>query len=61
MHLPSFQDTELEPRRYVKYSQIQVVGRLTILPYLGGVKNKRLITQKNVNSTCIRTVFKIKS
>ena len=39
-------DTELKLHRYVKYSQVQVVGRLTILPYPGGVKNKGLITQK---------------
>ena len=33
MHSPSFQDTELKLHRYVKYSQVQYVGRLTILSY----------------------------
>ena len=33
MHLPSFQDAELTRHRYVKYSQVQDVGRLKILPY----------------------------
>ena len=53
MHSPSFQDRELKLHRYVKYSQVQVVGRLTILPYPGGVKNEGLITQK----TLIRRAF----
>ena len=41
----SFQDAELKLHMYV-FSQLQVVGRLTILPYPGGVKNKGLIAQK---------------
>ena len=32
---------------------------LTILRYPRGLGNKGLITPKNVNSACIRTVFKI--
>ena len=40
--------------RIIKDSSEQVVKGLTILPYLRGVRNKGLITQKNVNSTCIR-------
>ena len=53
MHSPGFQDTKLKLHRYVKYSQVQVVGRLMILLYPGGVKYEGLITQKrkfNVHS-----------
>ena len=61
MHSHSFQDTELKLYRYVNDSPGQVVEGLTILRYPVGLRNKGLITQKNVNSTCIRTVFKILS
>ena len=33
MYLHSFQDNELTHNRYVNESQLQVVGRLTILSY----------------------------
>ena len=33
MYSPNFQDTELKLHRYVNDSQVQVAGRLTILPY----------------------------
>ena len=59
MHSHSFQDTEFKLHKYVNDSPGQVVEGLTILRYPRGVKNKGLITQKHVNSTCIRTVFKI--
>ena len=61
MHSHSFQDTELKLYRYVNDSPEQVVEGLTILQYPVGLRNEGLITQKNVNLTCIRTVFKIQS
>ena len=39
----------------------KVVQGLTILWYPRGLRNEGLITPKNVNSACIRTVFKIQS
>ena len=40
----------------------QVVEGLTILWYTSGLRNKKgLITQKDINSTYVRTVFKIQS
>ena len=45
VHSHSFQDIELKFHRYVNDSKILVAGRFTILPYLGGVENKGLITQ----------------
>ena len=54
------QDTELKLHIYFNDSTGQVAERLKILPYPRGVRNKGLIT-KNVNSTCIRAVFKIQS
>ena len=61
MHSHSFQDTELKLHSYIHDSPGQVVEGLTILCYPSGLRNKGLIIQKNVNSTCIRTVFKIQS
>ena len=61
MHSHSFQDTKFKLLTQVKDFQGQVVERLTILRYPRGLENKGLITQKNVNSTCIRPVFKIQS
>ena len=62
MHSHScFQDEELKLHRNVGDSSGQVVAGLTFLPFPIGVRNKGLITPKNLNSTCIRTVFKIKS
>ena len=61
MRSHSFQDTELELYRYVNDSLGQVVGGLAILRYPVGLRNRGLITEKNVNSTCVRTVFKIQS
>ena len=40
MHSNNFQDTELKLYRYVKYSQVQVVGRLKILPLPRGSRIK---------------------
>ena len=59
MHSHSFQDTELILHRYVNDSPGQVVEGLTILRNPVGLRNKGLITQKNVNSTCIRTELKL--
>ena len=50
---------ELKLQRYFNDSPGQVVEGLTILRYHRGLRNKGLITQKNVNSNFIRTVFKI--
>ena len=60
MHSNSFQNAGLKLHCYVSDFPRQVVERLSILPSPGGVRNKGLTTQK-VNSTCICTVFKIKS
>ena len=57
----SFQDTELKLYRYVNDSPGKVVDGLAILRYPVGLRNKGLITQKNVKSTYVRTVFKIQS
>ena len=46
MHLHSFQDIKQKVDKYVKFSQGQVVERMTILPYTGEAMNKGLITQK---------------
>ena len=46
MHSHSFQDIELKLHSYVNDSRWQVGERLTILPYLRGVGNKGLTTQK---------------
>ena len=61
MRTHSFQDTELKLHRYVNDSPGQVVEGLPILRYPVGLRNKGLITRKNVNSTCNRTIFKIQS
>ena len=61
MRSHSFQDTELKLYRYVNDSPGQVVEGLTILRHPMGLRNKGLIIQKNVNSTCVRTDFKIQS
>ena len=61
MRSHSFQDTELKLYSYVNDSPGQVVEGLAILRYPVGLRQKGLITQKNVNSTCVRTVFKIQS
>ena len=61
MRSHSFQDTELKLYRYVNGSPGQVVGGIEILHYPVGLRNRGLITRKNVNSTCVRTVFKIQS
>ena len=61
MRLHSFQDTELKLYRYVNDSPGQVVEGMAILRFPVGFRNKGLITEKNVNSTCVRTVFKIQS
>ena len=57
MYLHSFQDIDLKLHRYANDSPGQVAETLMILSYPIGVRNNGLITQKNVNSTCIRTVF----
>ena len=57
----SVQDTELKLHKYVNDTPGQVVEGLTILRFPVRNRNKGLITQKNVNSTCVRTVFKIQS
>ena len=61
MHSHSFQGTKLKLYRYVNDSLGQVVQGLKILWYPLRLRNKGLVTKKNVNSTCIRTVFKIQS
>ena len=61
MRSHSFQDIELKLYRYVNDSPGQVEEGLTILRYPERLRNKGLITLKNVNSTCVRTVFKIQS
>ena len=61
MRSHSFQDTELKLYRYVNDPPGQVVEGLAILRFPVGLRNKGLITQKNVNSTYVRTVFKIQS
>ena len=61
MRSHSFQDTELKLYRYVNDSPGQVANGLPILRFPVGLRNRGLITQKNVNSTCVRTVFKIQS
>ena len=61
MRSHSFQDTELKLYSYLNDSPGQVVEGLAILRYFVGLRNKELITQKNVNSTCVRTVFKVQS
>ena len=59
MHSQSFQDTEMKHHKYINDSPVQCVEGLTILCYPWGLRNKGLITQKNVNSRSIRRVFKI--
>ena len=61
MHSHSFQDTELKLHRYVNYSPGQVVEGLAILRFPVVLRKKGLVTQKNVNSLNVRTVFKIQS
>ena len=61
MHSHSFQDTKFKLLIQVKDFQEQVLAGLTILRYPVGLRNKGLITQKNVISTCVRTVFQIQS
>ena len=61
VHSHSFQNEELKLHRNVDDFPGEVEEGLTILSFPRGVRNKGLITQKNVNSTCIRTVFKTKS
>ena len=61
MRSHSFQDTELKLHRYVNDTPGQVVEGLSILRFPVGHRNEGLITQKNVNSTCVRTIFKIQS
>ena len=61
MRSHSFQDTELKLYTIVNDSPEQVVEWLEILRYPVGLRNRGLITQKNVNLTCVRTVFKIQS
>ena len=61
MHSHSFQDTELKLHRYVIDSQGQVVEGLTILWYPHRAQELRVNRSENVNSACIRTVFKIQS
>ena len=58
MRSHSFQDTELKLHRYVNDSPGQVVEGLAILRLPRGAQKKGLITQKNVNSTCVRTVLR---
>ena len=63
MHSHSFRDIELKFHRYVNDSQLQVAGRLTILPYPRRGRYKGLITQKhkfNVHSHSFQdTKFKL--
>ena len=47
--------------RYVNDSPGQVVEGLAVLRYPVVLRKKGLITQKNVNSTYVRTVLKIQS
>ena len=61
MHSHSFQGTKFKLLRQVKDFLEQVVEGLTILRYHVGLGNEGLITQKNLNFTCIRTVYKIES
>ena len=61
MRSHSFQDTELKFPRYVNISPEQVEEGLMILRYPMRFRNGGLIAEKNVNSTCVRTVFKIQS
>ena len=61
MRSHSFQDTELKLHRYVNDPPGQVVEGLAILRFPVGLRKKGLITQKNVKSTSVRTVFKIQS
>ena len=61
MRSHSFQDTELKFSRYVNISPGQVEEGLMILRYPMRFRNRGLIAEKNVNSTCVRTVFKIQS
>ena len=49
-------------RSYVSHFPGQVVERLTWFYRIpGGVRNDRVNHSKNVNATCIRTIFKIES
>ena len=61
MRSHSFQDTELKLYRYVNDPPGQVAEGLAILRFPVGLRKKGLINQKNVNSTYVRTVFKIQS
>ena len=61
MYSHSFQVTELKLHRYFNNYLGQVVEGVTILRYPLILKNERLINKKNVNSTCICTVYKIQS
>ena len=58
----SFQDTELRLHRNVNDCPWPGRGGVddSTVP-TDGSRNKGVITQKNVNSTCIRTVFKLRS
>ena len=61
VHSHSFQDEELKLHRNVDDFPREVVGRLTFLPFPQRGHKLRVNHSKNVNSTCIRTVFKMKS
>ena len=57
MRSHSFQDTELKLYSYLNDSPGQVVEGLAILRYFVGLRNYRVNHSKNVNTTCVRTVF----
>ena len=61
VHSHSFQDEELKLHRNVGDSSGQVVEGLAILPFFSSGQKWRVNHSKNVNSTCICTVFKMKS
>ena len=61
MHSHSFQDTEFKLHRNINDSPGQVVEGLSITPYPQMGQKFRVNHSKNVNSSCIRTVFKIQS
>ena len=59
LHSHSSQKATLKLHSYVSHFPGQVVERLTILPYPRSGQKWRVNHSKNVNATCICTVFNI--
>ena len=60
----SFQDTDFKLHRYVSDSPGTGRGEVddaTVPSERSGINGQPLITHNDVNSTCVRTVFKIHS